>query len=257
MNKQEFMSYLSPEYGYQFQQTKEQAIIEITNDTPITTDDVVLEHRPEEGTICIAINKQDVVYGKLSASITDSRCEVSDNKVKITLDKAAPGEWLVLISGPSDKGIDARSEFLLGWYSGEEDQHAWGYFKNAAERGYEPALGIVGHAFFDEENAYGVEKDPAEALKYFKMLYEKHPESEAAYFVAIALQKLERYEEACDVLREVTPSNTMKQVFAKLFIEMNKPVSITVGLRFLNSFAKATSLSNTVTLSLTSKLVMV
>lgn len=38
---------------------------------------------------------------------------------------------------------------------------------------------------------------------------------------------------------------------------MNEPVSLTFALRYLNSFAKATPLSNTVTLSLSSELPVV
>lgn len=37
-------------------------------------------------------------------------------------------------------------------------------------------------------------------------------------------------------------------------IEMNEPVSLTFALRYLNSFSKATPLSNTVTLSMSSEL---
>lgn len=37
-------------------------------------------------------------------------------------------------------------------------------------------------------------------------------------------------------------------------IEMNEPVSLTFGLRFMNSFTRATSLSNTVTISLSNEL---
>lgn len=40
-------------------------------------------------------------------------------------------------------------------------------------------------------------------------------------------------------------------------IEMNEPVSLTFALRYLNSFTKATPLSNTVTLSLSSELPVV
>lgn len=40
-------------------------------------------------------------------------------------------------------------------------------------------------------------------------------------------------------------------------IEMNEPVSLTFALRYLNSFTRATPLSNTVTLSLSSELPVV
>ena len=40
-------------------------------------------------------------------------------------------------------------------------------------------------------------------------------------------------------------------------IEMNEPVSLTFALRYLNSFTKATPLSSTVTLSLSSELPVV
>lgn len=39
-------------------------------------------------------------------------------------------------------------------------------------------------------------------------------------------------------------------------IEMNEPVSLTFALRYMNSFTKATPLSNTVTISLTSELLL-
>ncbi|KAH9609756.1 hypothetical protein KSS87_012746 [Heliosperma pusillum] len=42
-----------------------------------------------------------------------------------------------------------------------------------------------------------------------------------------------------------------------IFIEMNEPVSLTFALRYLNSFTKATPLSNTVTISLSSELPVV
>lgn len=40
-------------------------------------------------------------------------------------------------------------------------------------------------------------------------------------------------------------------------IEMNEPVSLTFALRYMNSFTKATPLSNTVTISLSSELPVV
>lgn len=40
-------------------------------------------------------------------------------------------------------------------------------------------------------------------------------------------------------------------------IEMNDPVSLTFALRYMNSFTKATSLSSTVTISLSSELPVV
>ncbi|GAB2215382.1 hypothetical protein Drorol1_Dr00019765 [Drosera rotundifolia] len=40
-------------------------------------------------------------------------------------------------------------------------------------------------------------------------------------------------------------------------IEMNEPVTLTFALRYMNSFTKATPLSNTVTISLSSELLVV
>lgn len=42
-----------------------------------------------------------------------------------------------------------------------------------------------------------------------------------------------------------------------IVIEMNEPVSLTFALRYLNSFTKATPLSSTVTISLSSELPVV
>ena len=51
--------------------------------------------------------------------------------------------------------------------------------------------------------------------------------------------------------------NYLKQPEQSTIIEMNEPVSLTFALRYMNSFTKATSLSETVAISLSSELPVV
>ncbi|XP_050369294.1 proliferating cell nuclear antigen-like [Argentina anserina] len=54
--------------------------------------------------------------------------------------------------------------------------------------------------------------------------------------------------------RRYKQKNTVDKPEEATIIEMNKPVSLSFGLRYMNSFTKASSLSNTVTISLSSEL---
>lgn len=223
--------------GYDFHQTQQQVIIEISNDIPVFADDVVLDYTPEDdeslpiseqgGSICISIANQDLVYGKLFAKVANPKYEVSGNKVKVTLDKATNDDWPLLLVGPSAKGIDTKSQFLAGLFcdAREEYQPAWEFIKGAADRGHERAMLVVGHAFL-QENPYGVAKNANEALSYFQRLYEKHREEPAvAYLVTSLLQSLGRYEEACAILKVMAPiSDDMKLSLAQILVEkMSKP----------------------------------
>lgn len=211
--------------GYEIHETSQYLTFEI--ECRMLIDDVVLEYSEEDNSICLSVNHSDIVYGCLYAPITDPKYEVVHNKVKVTMTKVADEDWPILMSGPSKRGIDPKSEFMLGAFSDASGNYekAWIHFKNAADNGHDYAQAIVAEAYLTPENPYNIEPNMDECIKAFRRVYDQQHDPGTAMTLADLLNNSGKPEEACRLLRDflvISPDMNVEYRLAKILYEDNK-----------------------------------
>ena len=155
---------------YTFKQTPTDAIISF--DAPdMSLVDVTIDHI--EGTISAGLKGSSAaVCGVMYAKTFRDQAKIVNNRCVITLSKENHEIWPLFIIGPSTRGIDPKSLFVLGFYkiSTFSEESAFSSFEKSADMGYIPAKLCVADILLSDTNPYDVPKDINRAIEILKTI---------------------------------------------------------------------------------------
>lgn len=143
--------------------------------TFLATSQIQVETRldPDGLTIISGIrNAEPNVYGMMYSRVFRYEESFSKGIYKLVLFKENPDFWPVFIISPSARGIDPRSQFVLGFYqiSTFSEESAYQYFKNSADHGFIPAQICVADILLSDTNPYNVPKNIDEAIQILQSI---------------------------------------------------------------------------------------
>ena len=218
-------------HGYSFQQINEKILVRITLDRGTRNSDVLFEYSPDTNSIFCSLKGQQVplLCGKLSYPVQDVAHKVEDSQCEITMRKAGGTKsWAMLISDASDRGIDPKSQFLLGIKADAERnfQLAWRQFQGASDAGYFPARLLVADVYASADNPYGVAVDIEKSIGMLSELFEETKRSEIAIKAAKLLVMQERYDDATSILEKALSHDArlmLAELLSPLFGPLNEP----------------------------------
>lgn len=202
-----------------FEQNTEKVVFKINSgQAELSDSDVLLEYSAEENSLCLSIHGEDVVFGQLFDSSKAVSCEIDGSDVIITVKKANDATWHMLISGPSSKGIDGESAFLVGVteYAAGNDKRAYAMFKLSADGGYHLGVNMIASIFLHQKARFGVKADFEKAVKVFKNANVKpSDEFEASALLEVVVQLIQKHrlEEAEELMRKYAPMSAAVRVF--------------------------------------------
>ena len=209
-------------HGYTFHEDQDGVSIRIDCGSP----DIEFDYSKEENSVFIGADGLVFLCGKFAGDVEAVEHEVMDELITIKVKKS--GKWPVVISEPSAKGIDAKSEFLLGMLSETRNEiaKAWNHFVRAAGAGFFQAKKMVADAYANPGNKYGVGRNLEESVKMYASLYEETRLPELAIKGAEALCEQERYEEASKLLEGCSTAEAklrLGSLLSPIFGKLNEP----------------------------------
>jgi hypothetical protein len=197
--------------GYAMSQIGDGQII-LTVPRPPSTEvaDIEISHDPSDNSIYIGIRGQSpAICGVLAEVISAVSPEITNDQIKVTLTKAVPSHlWTSLISDRSSRGIDAKSQWILGMAADASGDFktAWRHISESAEAGYLHALLLAADAY-GGENPFGVLKDLNESFRLLNRAWEQTRLPEIGLRVANTLLELNEFERAKVILEQCAPAS--------------------------------------------------
>ena len=209
-------------HGYTFHDDQDGVSIRID----CGSSDIEFEYSKEENSVFVGADGLVFLCGKFAGDVDEVEHEVEDELITIKVKKS--GKWPVVISEPSAKGIDAKSEFLLGMLSETRNEfgEAWNHFVRAAGAGFYQAKKMVADAWANPENKYGVGRNLEESTKMYTSLYEETRLPDLAIKGAEALCEQEKYEEASKLLEGCSTAEAkfrLGSLLSPIFGKLNEP----------------------------------
>jgi hypothetical protein len=190
--------------GYTFQQIQPTTIsVKIPLPSSVRPDDVEFAYNPDENSIYLTAQSADpILCGILFAQVSDVSHRLQGDIVELRAVKSAPRLWPRLIASPSPRGIDPKSQYLLGQDADARGQveTAWIDFSAAAAAGFPPARLFVADVYTTPDNPYKVTPDLEKAAGLYADLFAEFRTADVGLRSAETLQKLGRFAEAQTVL---------------------------------------------------------
>lgn len=204
------------DYGYRFRQSD--TAITVSYALPSDSSACAAEFALFDGCICCGLRGADpVICGALYDDVSHEEHFVSDGRAVVRLRKANVGIWPILIAAPSPRGIDAKSQFLLGVYCdalGDSDR-AFALMQESARRGFFPAQVLVADVLLSDANPYGAARDAAAALQLLEAVARENVTVRIVKTMVSACIECGRRERALGILRDAMGrSNELKKMYA-------------------------------------------
>lgn len=220
-------------HGYDYQQSNGSSLITVVvpREASVAESDINFEYNAEERSIYLGVRDQPpLVCGILYAPVESCKNEVLSDIIKITITKTSNVIWARLISGPSSKGIDAKSLFYYGIHLDTQHQYrdAWTAISKAATLNYFPALLFVAETYMEEQNPYGIPQNVDEGIRIYVEIYNKYHFEDIGLRAAEALRKRQRYTEARAILESCSSTSPeakllLGELLSPIYGEINDP----------------------------------
>ncbi|OHS94457.1 hypothetical protein TRFO_11060 [Tritrichomonas foetus] len=220
-------------HGYDFQQDKN--IITIVESIPPDTpqSNVQVNYNVIENSIYIGVKGENpIVCGILYEKIQDIHsCEIIAPIIKIKLIKKNNNLWPLLIREKSSKGIDSKSQFLLGCAAESQGyfNEAFKFYTQSAQKNYLPAMRYLAYIYASEQNPYHIRTNIKESINIYQNMFKISQDKEIGLILAKSLRKERRIDEAKNVLEICAQSsNDAKYMLACMYSpllggELNDP----------------------------------
>lgn len=160
--------------GYTFDQTEDEILLTFPLPPNVGLDGVEV-HLDGDAIFAGVAHQQPAICGILLDSVHKPTHTCEHGICRIRLQKVEAKPWELLIDGPSQLGIDAKSLFMLGvrTESSGFPREAWYYFKQAADKGYVHAKLLVADSLLNDTNPYHIPKDQNEGIKVLQSIPEE------------------------------------------------------------------------------------
>lgn len=198
--------------GYTFSQTVSN--ISLTFPIPNNCDPSHIEcvFNPHEKSILAGIKGQEpILCGEMWSSTFNMKQTMTPTNYKIDLQKDEHSIWPLFILKPSIKGIDPKSQFIVGIYQDAlgSPQEAYDHYCKAMERGYIPAKILVADILLSETNPYDIHQNIEEAIQILESIpFEKRNDS-ITIRLANALVQIGKQKESIQVLKDAADSSSI------------------------------------------------
>lgn len=195
--------------GYSFTEI-DNSQIEVKYEFPsaISESDINFNFNKENNSINLSIKNQanpilcGVLYHQVN-KVTTSHTE-TEYTINIEINPTEDEEWDLLIKSPSDEGIDAKSEFLLGAEANnnEDYEKAFQYISSSAEKQYIPAMEALIDIYSTEESPYKEHYNLEDCTNVLKKMFDLTEDPDAGMRLANIYKSLKKPEEAKEVLQK-------------------------------------------------------
>jgi hypothetical protein len=179
--------------AYEFEQTDSDITISLPSPARYSLSDVtvLLSDSPSEVSVSLP-DEPPVLCGIIIGPVLRYEISRRGNFARIQFVKSEHKLWPYFISGPSSRGIDSHSLFLLAI-----THHSWEMLCDSASRGSIQAQVEMARKFLSSDSA---NHNPSEALAILSAIPESHRTSSMQILLAEALVAIGNKEEAKAVL---------------------------------------------------------
>ena len=191
-------------YGYSMSQERD--VITIVENVPKDTQnsDIILDFNKKENSIYLGVRgSSPIVCGILYAKVREVQSFKFDSPVvTVKLLKVNNDMWPYLISAKSSRGIDTKSQFLLGVVAESNGNYneAFKLYSLAAQKNYLPAMRYIAYIYASDENPYNVKANIRESINVYQNMFRVSHDIEIGLILSKSLRKAKRLDEARQIL---------------------------------------------------------
>lgn len=190
--------------GYTFQQTISSIIITFPISSGCDISKIEFSLIDTEKSIYAGIKGQKPnVCGKMWGSTFNVNHSLTNTLCKIIMQKEEHVIWPLFIDGPSIKGIDSKSLFVLGIFEDAKGNSSCAYqnYCKAAEQDYKPALLFLADALLSDTNPYDVPQNIEESISLLQRIPLEFRDDAITKRLASAMLHLGQKEKALNELK--------------------------------------------------------